>query len=120
MTADALRDKPYGTSQILIVEDENIVALDITKPGSEPGIRRRGVGPVSEKAIEKVAETRPDLVLMDIRLKGALDGIQATEHIQARFDLPVIYLTAYADEETLQRANSCRPWSRHTRSTQSW
>ena len=97
-------------AKVLIVEDENIVALDIASRVESLGYAVAAVVRSGERAIEKVAETRPDLVLMDIRLRGALDGIQAAEHIHARFDLPVIYLTAYADEETLQRAKVTQPY----------
>jgi PAS domain S-box-containing protein len=63
-----------------------------------------------KEAIEKAAERRPDLVLMDIRLKGDVNGIDAAQEIRDRFDIPVIYLTAYADEDTLQRAKITEPY----------
>ena len=63
-----------------------------------------------EEALQKVEETGPDLVLMDIMLHGALDGVEAAAVIQARFDIPVIYLTACADEDTLQRAKTTVPY----------
>jgi CheY-like chemotaxis protein len=95
---------------ILIVEDENIVALDIQSRVASLGYTVVAMARSGEQAIEKVAETHPDLVLMDIRLKGALDGVQAAEHIRARFDIPVVYVTAYADEETLQWAKVTEPY----------
>ncbi len=95
---------------ILIVEDENIVALDITSRAESLGYMVAAVVRSGERAIEKVDEAHPDLVLMDIRLQGALGGIQAAEHIRARYDLPVIYVTAYADEETLRRAKVTEPY----------
>ena len=61
------------------------------------------------EAVEKAAEMRPDLVLMDIRLKGAMNGVEAAQEIRARFDIPVVYLTALADENTLQRAKVTEP-----------
>jgi PAS domain S-box-containing protein len=97
-------------AKILIVEDENIVALDIQSRVESLGYTVTAAVRSGERAIEKVAETRPDLVLMDTQLRGSRDGIQAAEHIHARFDLPVIYLTAYADEETLQRAKVTEPY----------
>jgi PAS domain S-box-containing protein len=98
------------SARIMIVEDENVVALDIQSRVESLGYSVVATVRSGEKAIEKVAQTRPDLVLMDIRLKGALDGIQAAGHIHARFDIPVIYLTAYADQETLQRAQVTEPY----------
>ena len=63
-----------------------------------------------EKAIKKAGEIRPDLILMDIKLKGEMDGIEAAEIIHDRFDIPVVYLTAFADEETLERAKITEPF----------
>jgi len=97
-------------AKILIVEDENIVALDIQNQVESLGYTVAAAVRSGERAIEKVDETRPDLVLMDTQLSGSRDGIQAAEHIHDRFDLPVIYLTAYADEETLQRAKVTEPY----------
>ena len=95
---------------VLVVEDENIIAKDI-----ENKLKRSGyvvVATVSsgEEAIKKTAEACPDLVLMDIMLAGDIDGIQAAEQIHTQFDIPVIYLTAYADENTLQRAKVTEPF----------
>jgi PAS domain S-box-containing protein len=63
-----------------------------------------------QEAIDKAAKTRPDLVLMDIRLKGVMDGIESAEQITAQLDIPVTYLTAYADEDTLGRAKTTLPY----------
>ena len=63
-----------------------------------------------EEAVERVAATQPDLVLMDIKLKGQMDGVEAAEVIRTRFGLPVVFLTAYADTETLARAKLTRPY----------
>ena len=62
-----------------------------------------------EKAIEKAGEINPDVVLMDIKLEGNVDGVEAVKQIYDRFDIPSIYLTAYADEETLNRAKITEP-----------
>jgi len=97
-------------AQILIVEDDNIVVMELRDRLQSLGYAVSGVASYGEEAIEKTAEMRPDLVLMDIRLKGAVDGIEAAEEIRARFDIPVVYLTAYADEDTLQRAKVTEPY----------
>jgi hypothetical protein len=97
-------------AQILIVEDKAIVAKDIQNSLKRLGYHAPAIATSFEQALEKVAELRPDLVLMDIRLKGALDGVAAAAEIRSRFDIPVIYLTAHADEETLRRARLTEPF----------
>lgn len=96
--------------KILVVEDEVIVAEDI-------GFRLKKLGYIvtatvasGEEAIEKIAENRPDLVLMDIVLKGDMDGVTAAEKIRNRVDIPTVFLTAYADDQTLQRAKLTNPF----------
>ena len=95
--------------QILIVEDESIVALDIQNRLRRLGYTVAGFVASGEDAIVKTAEIKPDLVLMDIKLKGAMDGIEAAGQIKAKFGTPSIYLTAFADEATLQRAKETEP-----------
>ncbi|MDI6886385.1 MAG: response regulator [archaeon] len=96
--------------QILVVEDEGIVAAGIRNMLKGLGYTVPAVASSGKDAIKKAAETRPDLVLMDIVLEGDMDGIEAAEQIHARFDIPVIYLTAYADETTVQRAKMTAPY----------
>ena len=97
-------------SSIMVVEDEIVVAMEI-----EEKLRAIGYDVVSicsngEEAISGIEERRPDLVLMDIRLDGRLDGIETAELIRKRHDLPVVYLTAYADDATLNRAKLTEPF----------
>jgi hypothetical protein len=89
---------------ILIVEDENIVARDIRARVIRQGYDVTDVVSSGEDAVTQAGANRPDLVLMDIKLAGAMDGVEAAETIRSRYDIPVVYLTAYADETTLQRA----------------
>jgi PAS domain S-box-containing protein len=95
--------------RILVVEDESIVALDVSYKLEEMGYPVCGSVASGEEAISEVARARPDLVLMDIKLKGTMDGIQAVERIRARFDTPVVYLTAHADKLTVARAKETGP-----------
>lgn len=95
---------------ILVVEDEGIIARSIQTILTENGFRVPAIVSSGEEAIKKAEELRPDLVLMDIVLSGALDGIGAAEQIHARFDIPIVYLTAYADHETIERAKLTRPY----------
>jgi len=89
---------------ILIVEDERIVAMAMEKALRRMRYSVTGITDSAELALEKLSQTPSDLVLMDIRLRGEMDGIQAAAEIRARYDIPVVYISAYADEETLQRA----------------
>jgi PAS domain S-box-containing protein len=97
--------------KVLIVEDEGIVALSIRETLKKLGYVVTGICATGEDAIQKTGETLPDVVLMDIHLKGDMDGISATEKISGLYDIPVIYLTAYTDDETLNRAMKTRPHS---------
>ena len=95
--------------KVLIVEDEAIVALDIKnrleKLGYNPTIASSG-----EDAIKMSAETCPHIVLMDIMLDGKMDGIETAVQIHKHIDIPIIYLTAYADDKTLSRAKITKPF----------
>ena len=97
-------------TNILVVEDESIVALDLENGLRSLGYSVPALASSGEEAIQKAAETRPDLVLMDIQLKGDMDGIEAAGGIRARFDIPVIYLTAFADDDIVRRARSTEPY----------
>ncbi|HMC98417.1 MAG TPA: response regulator [Flavobacteriales bacterium] len=95
---------------VLIVEDESIVRKDIRQTIQTLGYTVVGDCADGEEAVELAVELRPDLVLMDIMLKGAMNGIDAAVMIRARTGLPVIFLTAYADDDTLSRAKIAQPY----------
>ncbi len=97
-------------SSILVVEDEAVVARSIEKKLTRAGYTVPAVVHSGEDAISVAAATRPDLVLMDIRLWGAMDGIDAAQQIRDRHNIPVVYLTAFADEETVDRAKKTEPF----------
>lgn len=99
-----------SNAQILVVEDEAIVAREIQNTLKSFGYDVPAVASTANQAIEEAQENHPNLVLMDIRLKGGTDGVTAAEQIRARFRIPVVYVTAYADEETLQRAKITEPY----------
>jgi PAS domain S-box-containing protein len=96
--------------KILVVEDESIVAMDIKHRLESMGYLVPAITSSGEEAVEKAAETIPDLVLMDIVLKGEMDGIDAAQQIKDSLDIPVVYLTAYSDERTLKRAKITGPF----------
>jgi PAS domain S-box-containing protein len=98
------------TSSILIVEDEFIIAKDIQISLENMGYVVCAIVSSGEEAITKAKKEKPDLVLMDIILKGAIDGIEAARQIRSLFKIPIVYLTAYADENTLEKAKITEPY----------
>jgi len=97
-------------AKVLIVEDEGIVAIDLKRMLLELGFEVAGVAATSEQALE-VAKLHPvDLVLMDIRLQGAVDGIETARLLRQGHDVPVLYLTAHRDSETVRRAKVTEPF----------
>lgn len=95
---------------IFIVEDESIVAKDIQNSLIKLGYNVVGIANNGKEAIEKITELNPDLVLMDIMIKGPMTGIEVSEKIKETISVPVIFLTAYADEGTLSRAKITEPY----------
>jgi PAS domain S-box-containing protein len=96
--------------RILVVEDESLVARDIQNMLRSLGYEVTGVVASGEQAIQQASASSPDLVLMDIVLKGEIDGITAAEKLWEEHGIPVIYLTAYADETTFERAKMTKPF----------
>jgi two-component system cell cycle sensor histidine kinase/response regulator CckA len=99
-----------NAARILIAEDEWVVANDIEARLHNLGYKVVGKADSGVAAIELAGSLLPDLVLMDIRLRGAMDGITAATEIRRRFKLPVVFLTAYADDSTLERARQAEPF----------
>jgi CheY-like chemotaxis protein len=97
-------------ARILVVEDEMIVSADIEMQLSDLGYSEVAVAASGKVALSKVLEFRPNLVLMDINLDGSMDGIETATVLKDRFKTPVIYLTAYADQATLDRAKTTHPY----------
>jgi len=99
-----------ANERIFIVEDEGIVAADLETMLKRLGYTVVGMAASGEEAVEAIPKAKPDLVLMDIRLQGEMDGIQTAEHVMVGHDIPVTFLTAYADETTLERAKVTLPY----------
>jgi len=97
------------SARILVVEDERIVARDLVGALTDLGYAVPATVATGEGAVERVRDLQPDLVLMDIRLSGAIDGIEAAAAIHEERDTPVIFLTAHSDDDTLQRALQTEP-----------
>ena len=97
------------STRILIVEDEGIVASDIERQLIRLGYEAAGIASTGEEAIALAERTRPQLVLMDIHLAGAMDGIDAATTIRTRFSIPSVFLTAYATDDVVERAKRAEP-----------
>lgn len=104
------RRKKVSSPQVLIVEDELVVATSIQVCLRKVGYEIPAIVSSGEEAIQLAGQIRPDLVLMDIQLQGEMLGVEAAEQIRTQFDIPVVYLTAYADEASLQRAKVSQPF----------
>jgi len=97
-------------ARILVVEDERLVALALEQCLKAIGHEVVALATAGQEAIRRAGELEPDLVLMDIRLRGELDGIEAAVRIHDGYGIPVGYLTAYSDDNTLERARAARPY----------
>ena len=97
-------------SRILVVEDERIVGEDIRLMLEDLGYEIVGVVSTGQEAVQKAAETKPDLALMDIVLAGKIDGIEATKQMRAVWNVPVVYLTAYSSQCTQKRTQETEPF----------
>ncbi len=95
--------------RLLIVEDEVIVSMDIASRLELAGYEVVGTAPSAERALRLAASARPDLALMDIHLQGSMDGIEAAIELRRRHEVPVVFLTAHADDATVARARSAEP-----------
>lgn len=98
-------------TKILIVEDESIIAMELEDRLVQFDYAVTGIAASAEAAFRSIEKEKPDIILMDIRIQGAMDGIETAERVHARFDIPVIYLTAFADETTIQRAKATGPFA---------
>lgn len=97
--------------KILIVEDEMIIGAKISMQLTNLGFEVTGILPRGEDAIVHVQETKPDIVLLDIHLKGEINGIETATQLQRLGNIPVIYLTANSDEATFNQAKATRPYA---------
>ena len=100
-----------GKVSVLIVEDESIVAKDIQFSLKKLGYNVLGIEKTGEDAIKSSTLKKPDIIIMDIMLKGEITGIEASEKIREENNIPIIFLTAYADESTLARAKITEPYA---------
>lgn len=99
-----------AVASVLVVEDEEGIARYIEEALEGYGYEVAGIVSSGREAVRRAGDEEPDIVLMDIRLEGEVDGIEAAEHIRERYSIPVVYLTAYSDDETLRRAKLTEPF----------
>ena len=95
---------------ILVVEDESLVAKALTVTLMRLGHEVTSIASTGEDAVQRAEEEKPDLILMDIILDGEMDGIDAVKAICSRSQIPFIYVTAHADQNTKQRADQTKPY----------
>jgi DNA-binding response OmpR family regulator len=100
MHADVISPEP----RVLIVEDETLIAEELRERLSQFGYSVIAAVETADEGIAIATRERPDLVLMDIRLKGEKDGVQAAQEIRQQVDIPIVYVTAYSDRLTVDRA----------------
>lgn len=98
-----------NTVKILVVEDEMLVGAKISMQLTSMGYEVTGILPRGEEVLNHVTENKPDIILLDIQLKGEMDGIQTAAQVEQHFQIPVIYITANGDDATFNRAKGTRP-----------
>lgn len=96
---------------ILIVEDEGILALQVKNSLMQMGYNISAIYDSGEKSIEGINASQPDLILMDIKLKGGMDGIETAELIHKQYDIPIIFMTAHSEANTIERAKLTNPYA---------
>ncbi|HET6452066.1 MAG TPA: SpoIIE family protein phosphatase [Spirochaetia bacterium] len=99
-----------GKARIMVVEDEGVVAMQISETLRGLGYEVPLMAMSGEEAVSRLLDTEPDLVLMDIHLRGGISGIEAAHRIRQRLDVPIVYLTAFSDSETLDQAQLTEPY----------
>ena len=97
-------------AKVFIIEDEAITALDIKKTLEKLNYEIVGIKDRGEEALKAINQANPDIVLMDISLKGELDGIETARLLNIQSKIPVVYLTAHYDDETIERSKTTNPY----------
>ena len=114
LSARVIRDrfgvKTMAVARILIVEDERLIAVDLQRRLTRLGYAVVALAASGAEAIQKALALCPDVVLMDIRLQGDMDGVEAAQQIHASAAIPVVFMTAYVDEDTQQRVRATSSW----------
>ncbi|MGB3669681.1 MAG: response regulator [Phormidesmis sp.] len=101
---------PTSAKRVMVVEDESVISLDIKTSLTRLGYSIAGVAASGDIALRKIRETRPDVILMDIHLKGEMTGIDVSEQVRSELQIPIVFLTANADSSTFKEANQTDPY----------
>lgn len=101
--------KPARATRVMVVEDDAVVAWELSNTLSDLGFEVVGTAASCDEALEQIERARPDITLMDIRLEGPVDGIETVQRMRERFEVPIVYLTSHGDEDTLARARKTDP-----------
>jgi DNA-binding NtrC family response regulator len=104
-----VKQRDMAKTKILIVEDEIITAMSLKQLFEHWGLGKCRQASSGREAIEKTISEKPDIVLIDIHLKGEINGIETAKQLQANSSVPVIFITGYSDEETIKEANKIKP-----------
>ena len=99
-----------GNGKILIVEDELLIGENLKRSLLKNGYEVPSIAFTGDEAISMAERNKPDLVLMDIKLKGDMDGVEAAGNIRKRFEIPVVFLTAHSDIDTFEKAKKTEPF----------
>jgi CheY-like chemotaxis protein len=110
LVSDRQGSSAAGAARLLVVEDERIVAMSLQGKLQSMGYRVAALTASGEEAVALAEQLRPDLVLMDISLDGAMDGVEAARIIRGRLKIPVVYLTAYSNRDVVERAKVTEPF----------
>ncbi len=97
-------------AKVFIIEDEAITALDIKRTLEKLNYEIVGIKDRGDEALKLIGETEPDVILMDITLKGELDGIETARLVNIQYKIPIVYLTAHYDDETIERSKTTNPY----------
>ena len=100
-----------GNTRIMVVEDEQIIALNISSKLEDMGYEVPAMFGTGEEAVRDVGQVRPDLVLMDVNLAGEMDGVEAAAQIRETLRIPIIFLSAFTDNVTVERAKATDPFA---------
>ena len=101
---------PAAAKRVMVVEDESVISLDIKTSLMRLGYSIAGVAASGDIALRKIRESRPDVILMDIHLKGEMTGIDVSEQVRSELQIPIVFLTANADSSTFKEANQTDPY----------
>ena len=106
----AVDNKTLSVFKVMVVEDEYIIALDLKDRLSRLGYIVPTIATSGKEAVKLAKKDKPDLILMDIMLRGEIDGVQAAKSIRERFDVPVLFVSSFSDINSVKRAQKVSPY----------